>query len=57
MSCERHRELRRRRKRKQKLRRLRARLLETNDPKERERLIAKIRRISPRAPIPELPEE
>lgn len=56
MSCERHRELRRRRKRKEKLRRLRARLLETKDPEERERLIAKIRRISPRAPIPTLEE-
>ena len=53
MGCERHRELRRRRRRKKKLRRLRARLVETTDPQERERLIAKIRRISPRAPIPE----
>jgi len=56
VSCERHRELRRRRKRKEKLRKLRARLLATKDPEERERLIAKIRRISPRAPIPTLEE-
>jgi len=51
MSCERHRELRRRRKRKEKLRRLRAKLAATTDPQERERIIQKIRRISPWAPI------
>ncbi|MBC7223844.1 MAG: hypothetical protein H5T59_06175, partial [Anaerolineae bacterium] len=50
---ERQRELRRRRHRRAKLRYLRARLERTTDPKERERLIAKMRKISPRAPIPE----
>lgn len=40
------RELRRRRRRQKKLRRLKARLAQTKDPAERERLIDKIRRIS-----------
>ncbi len=53
MSCERHRELRRRRQRRKKLRKLRARLEQTTNPAERARLIARIRRISPYAPVPE----
>jgi len=43
--------LRRRQRRKRKLRYLRRRLAQTNDLAKRERLIAKIRRVSPRAPI------
>lgn len=53
MATERQRELRRRRHRREKLRYLGARLARTTDPRERERLIQKIRKISPRAPIPE----
>ena len=53
MFRERDREIRRRRRRRAKLRRLRARLAETTDPKERQRIIEKIRKISPLAPIPE----
>lgn len=47
------RKLRRRQRRKRKLRYLRRRLAETEDPEERQRLIAKIRRISPWAPVPD----
>ena len=53
MSCERHRELRRRRHRRKKVRRLRARLEQTRDPEERRRLIEKIKRVAPNAPVPE----
>ncbi|MGQ9584666.1 MAG: DUF6800 family protein [Anaerolineae bacterium] len=52
MSTEREREIRRRRKRRAKLRYLRARLERSPDLRERERLIQKIRKISPTAPIP-----
>lgn len=45
------RKLRRRQRRKRKLRYLRRRLAEAKDADERKRLIAKIRRISPRAPV------
>jgi hypothetical protein len=45
--------LKRRQRRKRKLRYLRRRLAETTDVQERQRLIAKIHRISPRAPVPE----
>jgi hypothetical protein len=38
--------------RQRKLRYLRERLAKTKDPAERERLIARIRRVSPTAPIP-----
>jgi len=44
---------RKRRQRRQKLRYLRRRLAETQDLSARQRLIAKIKRISPRAPVPE----
>lgn len=47
MSVERDRELRRRKNRRCKLRKLRARLAETRDPQERERLLNKMYRISP----------
>jgi hypothetical protein len=53
MSCERHREIRRRRQRKKKIHKLRARLAETTNPSEQAHIIAQIRRISPYAPIPE----
>ncbi len=53
----RQKELRARRHRRQKLRKLRARILAATDPEERERLIQKYRRISPFAPLPELPEQ
>ncbi len=47
------RQLKRRQRRKRKLRHLRGQLTETTDPNERRRLIAKIRRVSPRAPVPD----
>jgi hypothetical protein len=53
MSCERHREIRRRRQRYKKLRKLRGRLEQTTNPAERARLVAHIRRVSRTAPIPE----
>jgi hypothetical protein len=43
----------RRQARKRKVRYLRARLAQTTNPAERRRLIAKIQRISPEAPVPE----
>ena len=47
------RDLRRRQRRQRKVRRLRDRLENTQDPTERERLIAKIKKLSPTAPVPE----
>jgi hypothetical protein len=44
---------RKRRQRKKKLRYLRERLAETHTHSERQRIIEKIRRISPWAPVPE----
>jgi hypothetical protein len=49
----RKRKLDRRRRRQRKLHHLRRRLGETTDPNQRRQLIAKIRRISPQAPVPE----
>jgi len=43
----------RRQRRKRKLRYLRRRLQRTTDPGMRRRLIMKMKRISPRAPVPE----
>ena len=43
----------RRQTRKRKLRDLRRRLAEATDPAERQRLIAKMRRVSSTAPVPE----
>ncbi len=43
----------RRQRRQRKVRYLRRRLAETKDFMERQRLIEKIRKISPRAPVPE----
>jgi hypothetical protein len=53
MRTEKERKLNRRRTRKRRLRYLRDRLARTTDPAERRRLIAKIQRISPSAPVPE----
>lgn len=53
MSCERHREIRRRRHRQTKVRKLRQRLAEATDPAERQRIIEKIRRVAPNAPVAE----
>ncbi len=53
MRTEKERHLERRRRRQRKLRYLRQRLERTSDPAERKRLIEKIRRISPAAPVPE----
>jgi hypothetical protein len=47
------RDLKRRQRRRQKVRALRDRLEKTLDAKERRRLIAKIKKISPTAPVPE----
>jgi hypothetical protein len=44
---------RKRRKRRQKLRELRRQVAETQDLSARQRLIAKMHRISPTAPLPE----
>jgi hypothetical protein len=44
---------RKKRRRRQKLRYLRRRLAETRDLRERRRLIDKIKRISPKAPVPD----
>jgi hypothetical protein len=46
MGTEKDRKRNRRRRRRQKLHKLKARLAETKDPKERQRLMDKIRRIS-----------
>jgi len=45
--------LHRRQRRRRKVRYLRRRIAQTKDLRERERLIAKMRRISPCAPVPE----
>jgi indole-3-glycerol phosphate synthase len=47
------RDLRRRQRRRRKVRYLRKRLADTTNAKERLRLIAKIKKISPTAPLPE----
>ncbi len=51
MRTQRDRDRVRKQRRKRKLRDLRQRLAQTTDQAEREKLIAKIRRISPKAPI------
>jgi hypothetical protein len=45
--------MRRRQRRRRKVHFLRQRLEHTKDPQERERIIAKIQKIAPRAPVPE----
>jgi indole-3-glycerol phosphate synthase len=44
--------MRRRQRRRRKVRQLRDRLAETTDSRRRQQVIAKIQRISPRAPVP-----
>ena len=51
MASEREREIKRRRQRKDKIKKLRARLAEASNKAEKEKIIAKIRKISPTAPI------
>ena len=50
---EKQRNIRRRQRRVRKLRLLKAQLTETQDSKKRDRIIEKIRRISPWEPLPE----
>jgi hypothetical protein len=52
-TVQRDRELKRRRRRRDRIKHLRARIAEARDNKERERLIEKLRKRSPGAPIPE----
>jgi len=51
MSSERDREIRRRRHRKKKIKKLRAKLSEASNKAEKEKIIQKMRRISPTAPV------
>jgi hypothetical protein len=44
--------MRRRQRRRRKVKALRKRLEKAQNPEERRRIIAKIRRLSPRAPVP-----
>ena len=53
MTSERDREIKRRRHRKAKIRKLRARLTETSNKAEKEKIIAKIRKVSLTAPVDE----
>jgi hypothetical protein len=53
MSRQPKRDLRRRQQRRRKVRYLRERLEATHDSGERQRLIAKIKKISPNAPVPD----
>ncbi len=53
MRTEKDRRRSRRQTRKRKLRYLRGRLAQATTPAERQRLIEKIRRVSPTAPVPE----
>ena len=52
MSRQRKRDIKKRQRRHRKIRYLRARLERTTDLEERDRLIAKLRKISPTAPLP-----
>ena len=51
MTSEREREIKRRRHRKDKIRKLRAKLAEASNKAEKEKIIAKIRKISLTAPV------
>jgi Family of unknown function (DUF6800) len=51
MASERKSEIKRRRHRKDKLKKLRAQLAEAGNKAEKEKIIAKIRKISPTAPV------
>ena len=50
---QRKRDIRRRQRRQNKVREMKRRLSETNSPRERHRIIKKIRKIAPTAPVPE----
>lgn len=52
MATERQKEIKRRRQRSKKVRHLRAKLENTTNPRERTAIIAKIKRVSPAAPVP-----
>lgn len=51
MAIERKSEIKRRRHRRNKIRKLRAKLTQTSNKAERDKLAAKIRRVSPTAPV------
>jgi len=51
MATEREREIKRRRHRRDKIKKLRAQLAEAGNKAEKEKIIAKIRKISPTAPV------
>jgi len=51
MTSEREREIKRRRHRKNKIKKLRAQLAEASNKAEKDKIIAKIRKISPTAPV------
>jgi len=51
MTSERAREIKRRRHRKDKIKKLRAQLAEASNKAEKEKIIAKIRKVSPTAPV------
>jgi len=51
MASEREREIKRRRHRKRKIKKLRAQLAEASNKAEKEKIIAKIRKVSPTAPV------
>lgn len=53
MSRQPKRDLRRRQRRQRKVRYLRDRLAQSTDLRERQRLVAKIQKIAPTAPVPE----
>lgn len=53
MSRQPKRDMRRRQRRRRKVRFLRKRLAETTNARERQRIIVKIKKISPTAPVPE----
>ncbi len=52
-ASEKHRRLVRRRKRSKKVAKLKARIAESSDRKERERLVEKLQRIAPKVVIPD----
>lgn len=51
MASERAREIKRRRRRKDKIKKLRAQLAEASNKADKEKIIAKIRKVSPTAPV------
>lgn len=53
MTSERDREIKRRRHRKYKVRKLRVKLSQTTDPRQRAAIMRKIKHVNPHAPVPE----